>query len=230
MSEDGGCSVDGMAWMLDLRPVSHERATDLLLMLGKITRLGWDFEHKVKYIGHMSQLVTTVQGNPDMGLEEIINSLPTNKYIPLAQRINAFGKSIGDDMKVLHTAREARNLLIHEGGEFPLRGRMPADSSQISEWMEKMRLHVRQLAAGENLVGSWVYSIDERQPPPRALVDGYEKSVEEWVFSSVWDLLDHGGGEIPPCYSADGHVYQDYSSFPEEHRPQWGRQADHLDG
>lgn len=219
-----------MAWMLDLKPVSHERATDLLLMLGKITRLGWDFEQKVKYIAHMSQLVQGVQDNPDMGLEEIIDSLRDGKYVPLARMITSFGESIGADLEVLHAAREARNALIHEGGEFPLRGRMPADTSQITKWLEKMRLHVRHLAAGENLVSSWVYSMDEREAPNRFLTDGYVQSVDEWVFASLWDLLDHDGNETPPCYSADGHVYQDYSSLPEEHRPQWGRQVDHGDG
>lgn len=194
-------------------------------MLGKITRLGLEFESKCKGIVRVMRLVTAFEANPEQSLDEVIAGIPRD--MQLARTINAFpGLTPGvtaTEIETLNTAREARNALIHEGGEFPLHGRMGANHSRLTASLEQLRTHVRQLAAGDNLVSSWAYSIDEKEAPPRALMDGYERAVEEWIFESVWDLLEHEGGVIPPCRSADGRVYEDYSSLPDELRPKWAR-------
>lgn len=75
--------------MLNLFPVNHPRADDLLLVLGKVTRLGMEFEGKCKGILHFIRLANALRDAPELSFEEIVASPVTVLAPPLP---NLMGK------------------------------------------------------------------------------------------------------------------------------------------
>lgn len=207
--------------MLNLFPVNNPRADDLLLVLGKVTRLGMEFEGKSKGILRFIRLANALRDAPELSFEEVVASLPRD--MQLARTINAFpglGLASKEDFVLLDSAREARNSIIHEGVHFPLHVRSPVIHDKLTNSLEVLRSNVRVLAAGDNLVSSWLHTIeDPDEGTPVFFMGGYVEAVERWIFASVWDLLKHPDSEVPPRQSMTGQVHENFSLLPEHLRP-----------
>lgn len=207
--------------MLNRQPASHPRADDLLLMLGKTTRLCWEFENKCKEFLRIAQQANIIKDAPDLSLEEIVKALPPEMQLNRTiKKLPHLGVAGINEIGILENAREARNELIHEGGWFPLRATYSNNYGWFTQSLKVLRTNVRMLAEGENLISSWIHMVVDRdEHTPQAFIDGYVESVEQWVFASVWDLLQHPEGQILNCRSADGRVYENWGLLPEHVRP-----------
>jgi hypothetical protein len=84
-----------------------------------------------------------------------------------------------DDVAALEKARDARNFIAHEGAYF---GPLHAKRKSILEHLGKLRGAVAKLAKGDDVVSRWVYEIEEKEVPSRALMSNYVELVDQWVF------------------------------------------------
>lgn len=92
------------------------------------------------------------------------------------------------DVAILKRAKDARNFIAHEGARLgPL---FSVSAERLRTQAVQLRLKLRALAAGDNLVSSWLYEIEERMPAPSRIRDAYASWIESWVFGEKH--LTHG--------------------------------------
>src|SRR2546421_397443 len=79
-------------------------------------------------------------------------------------RAEAFGVTEAQ-LEALVKAKDARNLIAHEGVDIgPLYSVRPRG---ILQFLQKLRSAVADVAAGDNIVSTWIYYIEEpREPVP----------------------------------------------------------------
>lgn len=211
-----------MPWLLNLHPINHPRADDLFLVAGKINRLAVEFERKCNYVRDFGFQIRAIEAEKVNTFDDLIDAIP--KATQLAKTLNDLaGLQIAteNDSQILNAARKSRNALIHESLPFPLQINSPLNEESLRIILRQTRQTVRNLIEGEKLVGTWVFALTEGRDEyyPRAFLEGYVSSLDQWIFSSVWDLLSDGSTNIPRCESAMGNVIENYEWLPENLRP-----------
>src|SRR5699024_8633851 len=106
--------------------------------------------------------------------------------------------------KLLHSAKDARNFIAHEGACFEIH--QPV-GSKLGEHLDKLHAEVRSLAAGDNLVSLWAFQIENpRESKPSILMAGYDDALVRWVLGPVWDLLTTPS--VDASVPADGQFHE----------------------
>ncbi len=163
----------------------------LLLAVGKALYLANAFELKCIELRRLTKLVDAFTSDPVQSLQDAIAGLPSDQM--LGRTLFDLGRNpyIGSQraaLEVLNKAREARNFIAHGG---VLVG--PIDSvteRQAHDVAATLRVAVLDLAAGDNVVSSWLYEIEEKMPAPKSVVSQYLEIVERWVFKDLHSLVD----------------------------------------
>lgn len=88
--------------------------------------------------------------------------------------IHPVGGSGAANADLLHNARRARNLIAHEG--MPAAPIWDLSRKSIIEHAERLRAAVADLTAGDNVVSTWCYEIEEKMPAPR----DFKAATQTW--------------------------------------------------
>src|SRR5947209_20035982 len=92
-----------------------------------------------------------------------------------------------DDVEILERAKDARNFIAHEGARIgPV---ATASARTIIEQTKRLRCEVANLVAGDNIVSTWIYGIEEREGCPREIQRLYPEWVDRWVFEDKWHVI-----------------------------------------
>jgi hypothetical protein len=181
-----------MGWSLS---VLRERGPELLAALfqsaGRALHLANAFEAKCTYVLRIANMVELAEGDPVLTLQELIANLPADKMLgPTLKDLAAHQPLLPQaEAEVLSKAREARNFIAHEG--VSLGPAWSADSERILKQATRLRTAVTDLAAGDNIVSTWVCAIEEpHERIPMEFAESYPGMVDRWVFGHFGDLLD----------------------------------------
>ncbi|MGC5564634.1 hypothetical protein ACPYPG_17575 [Streptomyces sp. FR-108] len=179
-----------MSWSLSLAaPPETDLLDAFFLATGKALYLANAYERKCQYVLRVGNLVTAHQADPSLALEEIIAAAPADKLLGgTLHGLAAHTMGQAMDMSVLHKAREARNFIAHEGAAVGYV--WSASKDQILRQASKLRVAVRDLSHGDNLISQWCHGLDEPHgPQPVDWIRTYPKTVETWVFGSLNELI-----------------------------------------
>ncbi len=105
----------------------------------------------------------------------------------LAATIDDIGKAEDfddEDIQTLVWARVSRNYIAHEAATLG-----PLDyvrEEDIRAKCEELLPHVRNVIAGEDLVSSWAYEIQEKEPAPSGFRATYPARMVGWVFGPLY--------------------------------------------
>ncbi|MFY1671281.1 hypothetical protein ACN27G_15110 [Plantactinospora sp. WMMB334] len=183
-----------MAWSLSLHEFRQPVLADaLLLAAGKALYLANSFESKCRYILRIMNLVQVIESDPVLTLEQAISGLPQDKMLGATMNDIVTHPIGGASADLLHNARRARNLIAHEGT--PAAPIWDLSRRSIIEHAARLRAAVADLAAGDNVVSTWCYEIEEKMPAPRDFKAAYPDMVTNWAFGDLDRLIAEGEGE-----------------------------------
>ncbi|GHF36377.1 hypothetical protein [Streptomyces griseosporeus] len=122
--------------------------------------------------------------------DAIVAALPKDEVLgPTLRRLIGHMTASEELADILQRAREARNLIAHEGagvGDISV-----VRERHILEHAARLRSGVRDLAAGRNIVSQWGYHLEEwRQSLPWDLINAYPKVIDDWVSGHFGDRLE----------------------------------------
>lgn len=176
-----------MPWSLTrFDPENPEILSRYFQAIGKLLAIANNFEKKA---AHVLGAVLQVEA-----FEENVSFVESGKAyskafdLNLANAINQLNGKKGfseSDIEALHSGRESRNYLAHEGPEIFDPTNTPY--SYVYERVLVLEPHVRAVAAADKLVSSWSYEIQEKEHAPIFFKTTYVERVMNWVFE---DLLD----------------------------------------
>ncbi|MFF3896851.1 hypothetical protein ACFYY3_27460 [Streptomyces sp. NPDC001812] len=179
-----------MSWSLSLLPPRETELLDAFFLSGgRALHLANAYEDKCQYVLRVGNLITVHQTDSALTLEEIVAAVPADKSLGgTLHRLAAHAMGQTMDMSTLHKAREARNFIAHEGASI---GCMwSASSDRILRHAGKLRVAVRDLAHGDNVISQWCHGLDEpHEPPPTDWIKRYPETVDTWVFGGLRALL-----------------------------------------
>jgi hypothetical protein len=178
-----------MPWTLHLQPICNPWADEALLTCGRALYVAQAFEGKCQELVRLGELVEAIRASPTANLDDLLLQVPPDQLLMRAlkrlRRLLPDAESKTDS--VLTPARAARNYIAHECAHFDIHF---ARVDPIRARMIRLRSEVAKLAAGDNLVSTWLYQVEERTPDtPRRLVEAYPRMIDDWVFAPVLDLV-----------------------------------------
>ena len=181
-----------MSWSLSLHGEREPELLDaLFLSAGRALHLSNVFETKCTFVLRIGRMVESFQSDPVLTLQEVIDGLPPDKMLGATLKDLATRERLVSpaDKEVLSEAREARNFIAHEGAILgPVSS---ARSEAILAQAVRLREAVMNLAAGDNLVSRWIFSIEEPHARvPVEFANAYPAMVDRWVFGHFGDLLE----------------------------------------
>ncbi|WP_162641518.1 hypothetical protein [Streptosporangium sp. 'caverna'] len=188
-----------MSWSLSrLKPREPELLDATFLSAGRALYLANEFESKCQFVLRISNLISVVQDDPVLSLQEAISSLPREKMLGATLKDltqHTLGGFDSEDIDVLDKARKARNFIAHEG--VAIGAMWVARSNKILDHIIRLRAAVTDLAHGDNIISQWCHGIEEpKEPLPRFFVEAYPSMIDNWVFGhfgELLDVLDSGG-------------------------------------
>jgi hypothetical protein len=176
-----------MPWTLDYRsPEDRDLLDEFCLSVGRALCLASNFESKCRHIYWLMSLVDGVQaGNDFDGASALVETLKIDSK-PLQRVIDVLGNrgtTLADDADTLMNAKNSRNFIAHKAAEIgPVSS---ASGRHLVKMASALYPHVVNVAAGDNLVSSWLYEISEREPAPRGIRETYRSKVVEWIYSGT---------------------------------------------
>lgn len=185
-----------MSWTIDYSDPRHPELLDaFLLALGKALCLANNFEAKC---AHYLQVIAVTDALREGKSHEEACKLGRKAYdqnLATALRgIHASGDISDSDFELLQRARESRNYIAHQGTDIgELHG---ASDQRILRNLASLYPHVVNVAKGENLASRWAFEVCEREPAPRAFVEGYVEMATTWVFGEAFSVELSQRGEL----------------------------------
>lgn len=176
-----------MGWSINrITPNEPELLDEYFLAFGKALYLSSAFESKCRWVLRIAKLVhhykLTDEASAAWALAEAMKDDRLGNTIKALMDFPSF---TADHIKVLICAKNARNFIAHESAEIGLVS--SAKARTIHSQMAKLRVEVKALASGDNLVSKWVYEIEEKKAAPRVIQEEYPGKVEKWVFNDECD-------------------------------------------
>ncbi|HVX90620.1 MAG TPA: hypothetical protein VHC20_03210 [Candidatus Paceibacterota bacterium] len=159
-----------------------EELDEYLLALGKAIYLACSFEKKCLWVVRIGKAVRHAQErrpeDPDIlsFLMKLDDSLLGRALRDLATLPGVTAAT----MAVLDGARRARNVIVHELGN--IGPAYDVTSQQLAEQGQRLARELDDLIAGDACISEWCHWLDEKEPPPRNLVEAYPNLVRAWVF------------------------------------------------
>ncbi|MDO8434617.1 MAG: hypothetical protein Q7S58_19650 [Candidatus Binatus sp.] len=171
-----------MSWSLGYRPIEAQAALDgYFLSLGKALYIATAFEAKVQYVLRIAKLIDFAEQTPDHESVMSFGKALRDKNLGATLRELGLRDHIcAEDASNLDRARNARNYIAHEAAHI---GTVyDVNDKLFSETRETLRTQLEALIKGDNLISSWVYEIEEREPAPEGIQQDYHDLVTRWVF------------------------------------------------
>lgn len=173
-----------MGWSLDrLEPSDVESLDRHFLSVGKALYLATAFEQKCRYLARLWKIIASLDEIGDASI-----ALTLGRELRLRQ----LGRTIEqlasvpfvseNDIESLSRAKDARNYIAHEAANL---GSLHAPRCALDQHHAKLHAEVLNLIPGDNLVSSWVYEIEEKEPAPSEIKASYRRRVEAWVFGDT---------------------------------------------
>jgi hypothetical protein len=179
-----------MPWTLHLQPVRQPWTDSALLTCGRALYVAQTFEKKCQSLVRFGEMAGRINADPAINLVDLIAQTPADQL--LARTLARLGQLLPDAQAqartVLAPAREARNYIAHECADFEIHIER-VDS--LLEKMIRLRAEVANLAAGDNLISTWLHQVTERkESTPSLLIAAYPKMIDDWIFGPVLPLLE----------------------------------------
>ena len=168
-----------MGWSLEHRSLQESQFIDsYFLAIGKALYLATEFEGKCLYILQLLTILQIYKRTKDasLSLSQTVKSRFLNKTITGLSKSSLVKKK---HLDVLHQAREARNYIAHESGKIgPLFSVTP---KEVRGYLKRLQGSIDDLANGDNLVSTWIYEIENKEPAP-SFQRLYPKMIRRWIF------------------------------------------------
>ncbi len=199
-----------MGWFLGVRMPESEITDAPMLAAGRALYVCNQFEAKCRIVLRNMQIIDRISSDPVASLAEIFNGLPSSPKMlgGTLEKIRAKAEAFGvteAQLQALVKAKDARNLIAHEGIDIgPLYTVRPRDIVQV---LQRLRSAVADVAAGDNIVSTWIYYNEEPREPVPHIRSTYPDLIDRWVFghllggddSSSWAVAFHQGlPGVPP--------------------------------
>jgi hypothetical protein len=171
-------------WLLHKKVVEWEDS--FLLTVGKSLALCQNFEINCKTALMWMDLATALKTQEvSLSEEEKLNDF-VSKLMKrmLGENIKRLKEKYGINEKhisILSLAKDGRNFIAHDAAKAFFEPRYGEQS--MSSVLPELYKHVQAVAAGDNMVASWNYEINEKEPAPHLLRKSYPDEVVKWVFS-----------------------------------------------
>lgn len=200
-----------MGWLISrFRPPEPRLLNKFFRVLGKSLYIANAFESKCKFVLNITRLgkcydetgdghaaFELARSLKDKMLDGTIKELRT--ILPVRLDDDADIARLEQQIDALFKAKDARNFIAHEGGNIGYI--YDARASHIREQLDALRAQVRLLAAGDNVISTWVFEIEEKDevyiPSIRRF---YPAVLERWVFDG------------PASFDADPILRQEYEA------------------
>ena len=170
-----------MGWSLNFRKPEDADLLDAhLLSLGKALFLATAFEGKCRFLARIWKMVEVQRQTGDFSAAlELANALKVRQLGPTIDGLTAI-PFVGDEhYAILVRAKDARNYIAHEAGAI---GGIDIPRRVILDRERRLREEVLALVPGDNLVSTWIYELERKEPAPPSLQHLYPTLVETWVF------------------------------------------------
>ncbi|MEH0936767.1 hypothetical protein [Micromonospora psammae] len=183
-----------MPWSVDTdEPKDAALWTAALLAVGRALYLANTFEAKCKAAFRVRLILDAIASHGDQWAEPAAAAADADAT--LARAITTFNRGDGEQLlRVLHRARDARNYIAHEGGNF--NGLFFTSEDHLLDKLLRLRAEVHCLALGDDLVSQLIHEIHRKTDSGRGLDPGqrrtmpdYAGTVDRWVFGDA-DLLE----------------------------------------
>jgi hypothetical protein len=199
-----------MGWCLGAWLPESEITDSAMLAAGRALYLCNQFEEKCRFILRHMRIIDRISSDPVASLAETFNNLPSSPKMlgGTLEKIKAKAEAFGVTEAQLGTlvkAKDARNLIAHQGVDIgPLYSVKQRD---ILEVLQSLRLAVADLSAGDNIVSTWIYYIEEPGEPVPHIRSTYPDLIDRWVFGHIlggddmhsWAVAFHQGlPGVPP--------------------------------
>ncbi len=172
-----------MAWLIGYDSIKEPVLIDkFCLIVGKALCLASDFESKCEFVYKAIKLNSELDEEDPKLLDSMQRLLKKLEYYSLGKMITDLQnlKITQGDVMLIERAKDARNYIAHEGALLGLLSEVNAND------IEKKLLHLRReisfLIKGDNLISSWVYEIEDKEPAPSEIQRLYPKWIKKWVF------------------------------------------------
>lgn len=177
-----------MGWSVGYRlPYESDLIDEILLANGKSLYLANRFEGNCRYVLRVAKFADAIKADPVLSLEEVAAALSADKMLGPTLRELSSRADIAispEQVAMLGQARNARNYVAHESatalGEIYSR-----DVQNMINSLRELRSRVRQLAAGDNLVATWVFQIEEPREPLPSVHRAYLELIDDWIFGHM---------------------------------------------
>lgn len=171
-----------MGWILGCHsPREPALLEHFFSVLGKALYVANAYESKCRHVLQIARLVQLYNETGDgYAAFELAKVMKDKMLAGTLSEIQTCLTVTSSEVALLDKAKDARNFIAHEGGRI---GFMPdARSRCICDQLDALRVQVKALAAGDNVVSRWEYEIQEKEPAPIGMCEFYPAAVEEWVF------------------------------------------------
>ena len=172
-----------MPWLIGWKePDSISLANQFFSTLGRALYLANSFEAKCGHILKAERIAAKFGelGDADAAVQ-LVAAMKDPMLADLFKELNKLYPITPENLDTLDKARVARNFVAHDGGRIgPL---VDTSTKAIQEQLDALRPHVKDLAAGDNLVSLWEWGLVETwEEPPYGYFRYYPAAIEAWVF------------------------------------------------
>jgi hypothetical protein len=177
-----------MGWSLGVRLPESEITDAAMLAAGRALYICNQFEAKCRIVLRNMQIIDRIASDPVASLAETFSDLPSSPKMlgGTLEKIKAKAEAFGvteAQLGALVKAKDARNLIAHEGVDIgPLYSVRSRDILQV---LQRLRSAVADVAAGDNIVSTWIYYIEEPREPVPHIRSTYPDLIDRWVFSHL---------------------------------------------
>ncbi len=174
-----------MGWSLNCRDNPNDDLLDeLFLAAGRSLYVANSFESKCKYVLRIAKLADTYDKTADADAVWALAQTLSDKLLgPTLKEMATFPAFSEADIAHLTAAKDARNYIAHQAADVGCL--FSPVTARVIEKMDTLRENIKALAAGDNIVSSWVYEIEEKQPSPVVMKSEYPQRLVDWVFGHV---------------------------------------------
>ena len=176
-----------MSWSLSpvfrKTPLWADRA---LRVAGRCLYLANAYESKCAFILSIAEISNFAEANPRASPSAVLASASRTRLLgQVVGKLKRQWEIADRELELLERARDARNFIAHEGAAFGYV--FQAERESTLAHLEKLRGYLRDLIAGDNLVSTWVYEIEEKEPAPASISDFFAREAESWAFEPASD-------------------------------------------
>ena len=171
-----------MPWLLGCLPPREPELLDYFFtVLGKALYVSNAFEFRCRELLGFARFANACQLTGDF--DATVQLVAAMKEQMLARTLAGLDNAMPikpEDIELLERSKNARNFIAHEGGRI---GHIwSATEQDINAQLELLRVEVKALAEGDNVVSGWQYGIQNKESAPSGTCELYPAALEEWIF------------------------------------------------